>query len=116
VISKLTLDQKKEEIGYTELIAVFEKLKLIHIQILKTLYVNDMPVSYKELWNQYKIIKISERTFKKRIHELRDLGIIDCINSWVLTLLPKTEIRDQILKQITAYYGKLESNNENIRF
>ncbi|MFH0874796.1 MAG: hypothetical protein V1859_02575 [archaeon] len=105
---ELIQEQSKqvEKIGLSEIF----KSQLIpgHIQILENLYINYRVVSYKQIWNVFKkTIKISDRTLRKRIKELEELGLIDCIKSYELLLSPKKELREEVLKEIQNYRTRL---------
>lgn len=101
--------QQEKGIEETSLSDIFSN-QLIngHIQILENLYVNYKVISYKQLWNTFKnTIKISDRTLRKRIKELQDMGLIDCIKSYELLLTPKKEMKEGILKEIQNYRTRL---------
>lgn len=105
--TKELIQEKREE--KLDLTGIFtNQLISGHIQILENLYINYRVVSYKQIWNVFKkTIKISDRTLRKRIKELQDLGLIDCIKSYELLLSPKKELREEILKEIQNYRTRL---------
>jgi len=106
--------KKESSISYPILSkTVFEKCKLIHIQVLKTLYANNMPVAYIEIYDNFKVLRISDKTFRKRIYELKQWGLIDTVSSGILLLIPKTEMREEMIQIINNFLLKLGETRDN---
>lgn len=99
-------DNENKEISLSDMFS--KHLMHGHIQILENLYVNYKVVSYKQIWNTFRAtIKISDRTLRKRIKELSDLGLINCVKSYEILIEPKKELKDEILAEIQSHRSKL---------
>ena len=66
-----------------------------------------MPLAYMEVYENFKLIKISDKTFRKRIYELKEWGLVDLVSSGILLIIPKQQIREEIIQIINNYMLKL---------
>lgn len=102
-------DQKTEE-KEIDLSHNFQQLLPLQVFLLKNIYTHNQIINYRRLWLTYKAkITISEKTFRKRIRELKNLGLIDIIKSYTLLIEPKIKLREEILRHIANYYTSLEN-------
>lgn len=100
MIQELNVEKANPEISQE----LFKQLRPGHIQILEALYVNFKVISYKQLWDEFdRRIVISDKTLRKRIKELSDLGLIELIKSYNLLIRPKPDIKQKILEEIQKY-------------
>lgn len=109
-LNKQEIQTKQEESGPggREIAQAIHGCKLIHVQILKTLYTKGYPLMYIEIWNAYKNLRLSDQTLRKRIKELEDLKLIEVIHSNRLLLVPRSKIREEVIEEINKYYIHLD--------
>ena len=89
---------------------IFQQLLPLQVFLLKNIYTHNQIINYRRLWLTYEAkISLSEKTFRKRIHELKNLGLIDIIKSYTLLIEPKIKLREEILRHIANYYTSLEN-------
>ncbi len=83
---------------------LFKQLTPGHIQILESIYVNYKVIYYKQIWDNFnKKVVISDKTLRKRIKELADLGLIELIKSYNLMIRPIPKLKKEILDEIQIY-------------
>lgn len=108
-MNKQDIQTKQEETGLDNraIAQAISGCKLIHVQILKTLYTKGYPLMYLEIWNAYKNLRLSDQTLRKRIKELEDLKLIEVIHSNRLLLVPMSKIKEEVIGEINKYYTNL---------
>ena len=88
---KLLNNQKSQELSET-----YESLSSLHESILKHIYNLQYPyISFNKL---YKLLKnkLSTRTLRRKIYDLRDKGFISTSNEGVLCISPVKEHKEEV--------------------
>lgn len=91
---------------YGELSENFSKCKLIHAQILKLVYKENKPMSFKQVYDKLKVLG-SERTLRSKIYDLEKWGLIEAIHTKVLIVVPTSEKEKEIVGLVTGFYNKM---------
>ena len=106
-IEKFKTETKEDETSnYNELSNNFSKCKLIHAQILKLVYKENKPISFKEIYDKLKVLG-SERTLRSKIYDLEKWGLIEAIHTKVLIVVPTSEKEKEIISLVTGFYNKM---------
>ena len=87
-----------KEKAVSEIDGAFSSCKLIHIQALRIVYsIITPPITFKQLYKKIKAFT-SERTLRDKVADLRAWGLIEAIDSGVLLIFPKENVKDRVIQ------------------
>ncbi|MEK6869724.1 MAG: hypothetical protein AABX74_05810 [Nanoarchaeota archaeon] len=108
--------REEESQSYPELASKFNELDLFMKIAVHYLYQIDRPIMFVLLWKKLKASDYKKETFRKKLHRYEDLGIYELVNSNGLMVIPKSEMRDNILFLTKKHFSELGLGDMNDRY
>ena len=105
-----------ESQSYSEIAPKFNQLDLFMKIAVHYLYQIDRPIMFILLWKKLKATDYKKETFRRKLHKYKDLGIYELVSSNGLMVIPKSEIRDDILYLTNKHFSELGLGDMNDRY
>jgi len=100
-------DVRVSSVDYSQLRENFNRCKLLHVTILRTIYTQNKPISFSELSTALKKTGVTDKTLRKKVDDLKNLGLIDKLSALIVMLMPVEKHKSNIIEMIKRYYNDM---------